>query len=130
MAINTYESVVIVNAALEDPQVEQTVASIHENIKTNGGEITDTEDWGRKRLAYAIQNAKSGYYYITRFTGPSSMITEFERLLRLDENVIRYMTIVLDKKAIDYLKNAKKEQPESSEDNGVQEKSTNEVSKD
>ncbi|MCB0729404.1 MAG: 30S ribosomal protein S6 [Ignavibacteriae bacterium] len=128
MAINTYESVVIINAALEDPQVEQTVASIHENIKANGGEITDSEDWGRKRLAYAIQNAKSGYYYITRFNGSPSMITEFERILRLDENVIRYMTIALDKKALEYLKNAKKGQPESDEETGVQEESKKEVS--
>jgi small subunit ribosomal protein S6 len=127
MAVKHYESVVIINAALEDPQVEQTVASIKENIKTNGGEITDSEDWGRKRLAYAINNAKSGYYYITRFTGLPTMITEFERLLRLDENVIRYMTIALEKRALEYLKNATKEQLES-EEAGVQEETKNEAS--
>ena len=107
MATNHYESVVIINAALEDPQVEQTIASIQSNIKSTGGEITETENWGRKRLAYAIDNAKSGYYLISRFTGPTSMISEFERTLRLDENVIRYMTIALDKKALEYLANAK-----------------------
>ncbi|MCW8849401.1 MAG: 30S ribosomal protein S6 [Melioribacteraceae bacterium] len=112
MATTHYESVVIINAALEDPQIEQAIASIQTNIKSTGGEITETEDWGRKRLAYNINNAKSGYYLITRFVGPPSMIKEFERTLKLDENVIRYITIALDKKALEYLKKVKKEQTE------------------
>jgi small subunit ribosomal protein S6 len=112
MATTHYESVVIINAALEDPQIEQAIASIQTNIKSTGGEITETEDWGRKRLAYNINNAKSGYYLITRFVGPPAMIKEFERTLKLDENVIRYITIALDKKALEYLKKVKKAQSE------------------
>lgn len=112
MATTHYESVVIINAALEDPQIEQAIASIQSNIKSTGGEITETEDWGRKRLAYNINNAKSGYYLITRFVGPPAMIKEFERTLKLDENVIRYITIALDKKALEYLKKVKKTQSE------------------
>ena len=108
MATNHYESVVIINAALEDPQVEQTITTIQENIKANGGEITDTEDWGRKRLAYSIDNAKSGYYLINRFKAPTSSIKEFERTLKLDENVIRYMTIALDKRALQHLEEVSK----------------------
>lgn len=112
MATTHYESVVIINAALEDPQIEQAIASIQTNLKSTGGEITETEDWGRKRLAYNINNAKSGYYLITRFVGPPSMIKEFERTLKLDENVIRYITIALDKKALEYIKKAQKAQSE------------------
>jgi small subunit ribosomal protein S6 len=114
MAINHYESVVIINATLEDPQIEQTIASIKEIITTSGGEISDIEDWGRKRLAYSIDNAKSGYYLITRFTAPTTSIKEYERMLRLDENIIRYMTIALDKKALEYLKNAQNKNDEES----------------
>ena len=97
MATRHYESVVILNAALEDPQIEEIINSIHQNIKTNGGEISDIENWGRKRLAYAIDNAKSGYYLITRFIAAPTMISEFERSLKLDENVMRYLTVALDK---------------------------------
>lgn len=107
MAINHYESVVIINAALEDPQIEEAVKAVKDYITAAGGEITDVENWGRKRLAYAINNAKSGYYLITRFTAPTSLIKEFERTLRLDENVIRYMTITLDKKALEYINKMK-----------------------
>ena len=125
MAINHYESVIIINAALEDPQIEQTITSIKENIKSNGGEISDIEDWGRKRLAYTIDNAKSGYYIITRFSSPTSAIKEFERTCKLDENVIRYMTIVLDKRDLEHIelaKNKKEDEPDSENEPVVQEK--------
>jgi small subunit ribosomal protein S6 len=132
MASKHYESVVIINASLEDPQVEEAISSIKTNLKTSGGEITDTEDWGRKRLAYSIDNAKSGYYFITRFSAPTSSIKEFERTLKLDENVIRYMTIALDKKALNYLETAKSKLEEESADKevAVEENSKSEESKD
>ena len=114
MATTQYESVVIINAALEDSQIEQAIASVQTNIKSTGGEITDTEDWGRKRLAYNINNAKSGYYLITRFSAEPSVIKEYERTLKLDENIIRYMTIALDKRAIEYLQNSNKPKQEES----------------
>lgn len=125
MATTQYESVVIINAALEDTQIEQAIASVQTNLKSTGGELIDTEDWGRKRLAYNINNAKSGYYLITRFNAEPSVIKEYERTLKLDENVIRYMTIALDKRAIEYLKNSnkpKQEEPVSETETVVKEK--------
>jgi small subunit ribosomal protein S6 len=114
MATIHYESVVIINAALEDSQIEQTVSAIQSNIKSTGGEISETDEWGRKRLAYPINNAKSGYYIINRFIAPPTTIKEFERTLKLDENIIRYMTIALDKKALEHLeKSAKAKQVEA-----------------
>lgn len=125
MATTQYESVVIINAALEDTQIEQAIASVQSNLKSTGGELIDTEDWGRKRLAYNINNAKSGYYLITRFNAEPSVIKEYERTLKLDENIIRYMTIALDKRAIEYLKNSnkpKQEEPVSETESVVKEK--------
>ena len=125
MATTQYESVVIINAALEDTQIEQAIASVQTNLKSTGGELIDTEDWGRKRLAYNINNAKSGYYLISRFNAEPSVIKEYERTLKLDENVIRYMTIALDKRAIEYLKNSnkpKQEEPVSETETVVKEK--------
>ncbi len=103
MSTKHYENVSIINAALEDAQIEQTIASIQENITTNGGEITSTENWGRKRLAYSINKAKTGYYLISRFTAPPEAIKKIERALKLDENVIRYMTILLTKKDLEHI---------------------------
>lgn len=113
MKTNHYESVVITNAALEDEQIEVTLARIEETIKSNGGEITDIDRWGRKRLAYPIQKAKSGYYTVYRFIAPRDLITTLERVYRLDENIIRFLTIVLDKKALEHYERMKEESAKS-----------------
>lgn len=132
MSQKHYESVIIINAALEDPQIEQIISSIKQNIINLGGEITGFEDWGRKRLAYSINNAKSGYYIINRFIASTTIISEFERTLRLDENVIRYLTIALDKKALENIeKQAQLKNSESAEEEAIEsEVILNEESKD
>jgi small subunit ribosomal protein S6 len=107
MKKNHYESVVIVNAALEDSQIEDSLRRIEETIKHNGGEITDADKWGRKRLAYPIQKSKSGYYCVYRFVAPTELISKLERSYRFDETIIRYMTIVLDKEALENIQKEK-----------------------
>ncbi len=107
MKTNHYESVVILNAALEDEQIGAILKRIEDTITTNGGEITDVEKWGRKRLAYPIQKSKSGFYTVFRFTAPRDLIATLERAYRLDETVIRYLTIVLDKDALAHIDKVK-----------------------
>ncbi|MFA3782563.1 30S ribosomal protein S6 [Melioribacteraceae bacterium 4301-Me] len=102
-----YESVIIINAALEDEQIEQTISRIQELITTNGGEIIDVDKWGRKRLAYPIKKSKTGYYLIIRHLTIPSSITTIERNFRLDENIVRYLTITLDKRALEAIEKQK-----------------------
>jgi len=109
MKTNHYESVIIFNSTLEDQQIDSILTSIEEQMSANGVEITDVEKWGRRRLAYPIQKGKSGYYIIYRFTSPREYITKFERTLRLDENVIRFLTIKLEIKDLEYLEKRKLE---------------------
>ena len=66
MKSQTYESVIIVNAALDDSQIDSVVGRVKNTITTDGGNIIDIEKWGRKRLAYPIQKSKNGYYVIDR----------------------------------------------------------------
>ena len=101
MLKRTYESVVIINAALEDEQIDASIARIQETITTHGGELIELDKWGRKRLAYPIKKAKSGYYAVYRFNASTDLIAILERNYRLDENIIRYLTIVLDKFALE-----------------------------
>ncbi len=103
MKQNHYESVVIINAALEDEQINSIISKIEEYLKNKESEITETERWGRKRLAYPIQKSKSGYYVIFRFIAETSVISGLERMYRLDENIIRYLTVALDAKALEDL---------------------------
>jgi small subunit ribosomal protein S6 len=107
MGKNNYESSVIINAAIEEEQIEATIKRIEEIIRTNGGEIVDVEKWGRKRLAYAVNKTKSGYYAIIRFKAPSELISKLERMYQLDEYIFRYLTIKLDKFALEYLDKSK-----------------------
>lgn len=125
MRIRTYESVVVLNAALEDDQIESILKRIEEIITSNGGEILDIDKWGRKRLAYPIQKAKSGYYAIFRFKAPTELIKELERNYRLDENIIRFLTILLDKFALEAI--AQKKESAENENSGDSE--TNNESK-
>ena len=101
MRKRTYESVIIINAALEDEQVEATISRMQETITTHGGELIELDKWGRKRLAYPIKKAKSGYYVVIRFSATTDLVSTLERNYRLDENVIRYLTIQLDKFALE-----------------------------
>lgn len=115
MKTNHYESVIIFSATLEDPQVDSILSSLEEQMSANGVEITDIEKLGRKRLAYPIQKGKSGFYVIYRFVSPREYITKFERALRLDENVIRFLTIKLEPKDLEYIEKKKTETPEVEE---------------
>ena len=110
-----YESVVILNATLEDDQLESTLNRIQETLSANGADISDLEKWGRKRLAYPIQKSKSGYYAIHRFEAPSEAISELERIYRLDENVVRYLTIMLGKKDLEHIEKMKKKASDAKE---------------
>ena len=107
MKNNTYESAVLINAALDDEQIEAIIARIKETIVSNAGEISEVENWGRKRLAYMVKKSKIGYYVIFRFDAPSNIISKLERFYTLDEYILRFITIRLDKDAIEQLQKNK-----------------------
>lgn len=100
--ISTYETVVIVSASLEDEDVEKILKRYEEFFKNNNIEILEIEKWGRKRMAYHIKKIRTGYYFLIRFKSDGSFIKKFERALQIDEQILRYMTIRLDKKALAY----------------------------
>jgi small subunit ribosomal protein S6 len=130
MKTNHYESVVIYNANLEDEQIEAAVKRILEFHKANESEILDVDKWGRRRLAYPIKNAKSGYYVVYRFKSNRDFIAKLERAYRLDEIVIRYITVSLDKEALEFIAKSREAKPvvEGTEDSvNKQESSENSV---
>lgn len=102
-----YETTVLINAALDDEQIQSVISRIKENISNNTGDILEIEDWGRKRLAYMVKKSKVGYYAIFRFKAPSTAISKLERNLILDEHVLRFLTIILDKDALEQLEKNK-----------------------
>jgi len=107
MKTHTYESVIIINATLDDSQIEAAIKRVEEIISAESGNIFDVEKWGRKRLAYPIQKSKNGYYVIFRFTAPTEAIVKIERMYRLDEAVVRYLTTLMELKDIAHFEKVK-----------------------
>ena len=67
-----------------------------EIIRENGGEVAKTEYWGLRNLAYRIKKNRKGHYMMFNIDGPAATVAEFERNMRLSEDVLRYMTIRVD----------------------------------
>ena len=107
MKTNVYESAVMINAALDDEQIEAEVSRLTGNIVNFGGEIIEVDKVGRKRLAYIVNKSKIGYYAIFRFNAPSNIVAKLERSYSLNDNVLRFLTILLDKDALEYFEKNK-----------------------
>ena len=107
MKTQVYESAVLINAALEDDQIGNVTNRIKETISSNGGEIIEIEDWGRKRLAYMVKKSKIGYYVIFQYNSSPDLVSKLERFFQLDENVLRYLTVKLSKDAMEQMKQQK-----------------------
>lgn len=115
MIKRVYESAVLINAALEDEAIQAIISRIKETISSNGGEIRDVEDWGRKRLAYIVKKSKIGYYVFFRFDALPDLIPKLERFYQLDDNILRYLTIKLTSEALEQIEIDKTQQPEITE---------------
>ena len=88
-----YESVLIARQDLGASQVNALVEELTNVIKSEGGEVVKIDNWGLKNLAYRIKKNRKGYYVLLDIVAPAQAISEFERRVRLNEDVIRYMTV-------------------------------------
>lgn len=95
-----YETVFIVNATLEDPQIEAIIEKTKDAIVKHGGEIRAVEKWGRRRLMYAIQKKNNGFYTLIEFKAPGEAVAKLERYFQLEEQIMRHLVVHLDKKAL------------------------------
>lgn len=95
-----YETTFIVNASLDDHQIDVVIEKVKELITKNGGEIRVFVKWGRKRFSYPIKKKNNGFYVVIEFTASGNLIAKLERHYFLDESILRYLTLVLDKRAL------------------------------
>ena len=94
--MNQYELALVVNTKIEDDARLATLEAAKELITRFGGNVTNVDDWGKKRLAYEIQKMKEGYYYFIQFESDSTVPGEIEQRVRIMDNVIRYLCIRKD----------------------------------
>ncbi len=88
-----YESVWVVDGDLPDEDVKATIDKFTRIIATQGGTLVDVDEWGRKKLAYKIKGATRGYYVLADFAGMPETVKELERNYRIDDRIIRYLTV-------------------------------------
>ena len=105
--INTYENLFIVSLANGEDAAKETVNKFTTLI-ANNAEIVEVAEWGKRRLAYLINDESEGYYTVVTFKTASDFPAELDRLFNIDEHVMRAMTIKLDVKAIEKNNAAKK----------------------
>lgn len=98
--MNHYETVFILNPVLSEAQIKEAVEKFENFLTSKGAEFVAKENWGLKKLAYSIQNKKSGFYHLFEFKAPAEVIEPFEVEYRRDERVMRYLTVKLDKDAV------------------------------
>ncbi len=91
--MNKYELAVVVSAKIEDDVRTETVEKVKALVERFGGQISEVDEWGKRRLAYEIQKMKEGYYYFVRFEADSTVPAEIESRLRIMDNVLRFLCV-------------------------------------
>ena len=89
-----YEVVYIMDPALDESAVDAKLGKFHELVTSSGGEVSAVDHWGNRQLAYPINKQSSGYYVVAQFTADVDALPEFERLLKLDDEVMRYLLVL------------------------------------
>jgi len=100
--LNHYETVFIATPVLSEAQMKEAVTKFRGFITENGGEIVHEENWGLRKLAYPIQKKTTGFYHLLEFKAAGELVDKLETQYRRDERIIRFLTVRLDKYAVEY----------------------------
>lgn len=91
--MNKYELAVVLSAKAEDDVRNDVLDRCKALVEKHGGQITNVDDWGRKKLAYEIDKMTEGYYYFIQFDAESHTPAEIESRMRIMDHVIRYLCV-------------------------------------
>jgi len=91
--MNQYEVMYVIDPTLEDSARAELINRFSELVKKNGGEVDRVDEWGKRRLAYAIQYKTEGYYVLMYIKAPADLPREIERNMKISDAVLRYLTV-------------------------------------
>ena len=100
--MNQYETVFILTPVLSDEQMKEAVGKFRDYLTSQGSEILYEENWGMRKLAYAIDKKSSGFYVEFGYKAQPTLIKKLETAFRRDERVLRFLTVKMDKYAAAY----------------------------
>jgi small subunit ribosomal protein S6 len=92
--VTKYETTFILEPGLDEARVGEEVDRVSQWIKELGGEVIEVQRWGKRRLAYEINKKRDGIYTLYLYMGPATLVKEIERRLRLNESVMRVLTVM------------------------------------
>ncbi|MFN2465507.1 MAG: 30S ribosomal protein S6 [Candidatus Dormibacteria bacterium] len=95
-----YELMFIVRPELDEEQVGAATDKVHQLIVSNGGNITKTASWGKRRLAYQVGPHREGYYVVSNFEVEADKIVELERVLKISDTVFRHLLVHRDRTSV------------------------------
>jgi len=122
-----YETVIILTPVLSEQQMKDAVAGYRGLITDAGGEIIHEENWGLTKLAYPIDKKGTGFYHLFEFTADPDFIKSWELAFRRDERIMRYLTISLDKWAIEFNQKKRNGEIKSSSESAKERKAAQEA---
>lgn len=115
-----YETIVVIDSMLKPDDIKNLRDRITNFISNNGGEIVRIDEWGKRRLAYEIKKKQYGIYFYIRFTAQPPFLSLLEKEYRLNESILRYLTVKLDKRALQKEElDRQKPAPAGEEENGI-----------
>ena len=89
-----YETVYIFDSALDEPAINDKLSRFHTLLTKEGkGTITNVSHWGKRTMTYKIKKKDVGYYVVAEFQATGELLPEYERAVKLDEGVLRYMCV-------------------------------------
>jgi small subunit ribosomal protein S6 len=91
--MRNYENLVIIKPTFTAEEIQASIKAIEETITSNGGEIATTDSMGMRKLAYPIDKNERGYYHVIYYSIAPAAISEIERRFRINEDLLRYVTI-------------------------------------
>jgi small subunit ribosomal protein S6 len=90
--MNKYESIFIISTLLEDEKIQEIIGTV-KNLIESSGQLEKVDEWGKKRLAYEVNDQKEGYYVLMHFSAEPEFPTELERIYKITEGVLKYLIV-------------------------------------
>ena len=106
--MNHYETVFILTPVLSDAQMKEAVEKFKTVLTNAGAAILNEENWGLRKLAYPIEKKSTGFYQLFEFTAEPEVIANLETQFRRDERILRFLTVKMEKYAIEYAEKRRK----------------------
>ncbi len=93
MAVRPYETMVVIDPNLADPDIDKEIEKIKNYVVTEGGEISNVDLWGKRKLSFEILGRKEGYYAIIKFKAEPRIVAPLVKAYRLNEQILRHIVV-------------------------------------